>query len=166
MNTILKPVFVIAIAAASVSTAWMSSAWSHPGDIVIVRKVEPRTAFRPGDGPVTAKANPGQQVRNNLGLNQYPGGTVGRELTNNEFANVATGVPIRTGTLAARSAGMTGAQSSAVTGVGGGSYGLAAGSMMTGSMGGGGAGGTAGAMAQQATGQVMDALKGMGFIGR
>jgi hypothetical protein len=164
MNTLLKPAAAIALAAAFMSTAWMPAASSNPGDIVIVRKVEPRTAFRAGDGPVTAKTNPGRQVQNNLGLNQYPGGTVGHELSNSEFANVATGVPMRTGTLAARSAGIAGAQGNAITGVGGG--GITAGSMMTGTMGGGGAGGTAGAMAQQATGQVMDALKGIGFIGR
>lgn len=166
MNAITTPAFMMAIAAASVSPAWVPSALGNPGDVVIVRKVEPRTAFRPGDGPVTAKTNPGRQVQDNLGLDQHRGGTVGRELTHNEFANVATGVPMRTGTLAARSAGMAGAQTGAATGVGGGSHGLAAGSLMTGSMGAGGAGGGAGAMAQQAAGQVMDALKGAGFIGR
>ncbi|HEX5463994.1 MAG TPA: hypothetical protein VFW88_04690 [Burkholderiales bacterium] len=123
-------------------------AWSDGGDIIIVRKVEPRTAFRPGTGPVTAKAN--------------PGGTVAHELTDNEFANVASGVPMQTGTLAARSAGMAGTRNDAAIGMGG-SLGLNAGSMMNSGM--GSAGGTAGAMAQQATGQVMDALKGIGLIG-
>ncbi|MGH8128942.1 MAG: hypothetical protein ACRETC_11400 [Gammaproteobacteria bacterium] len=157
------PMMIAMLAGCSMLAGVLPQAWSDPGDIIITRQVSPRTAFRSGTGPVSAKTNPGQQVQNILGLNRYSGGTVAHELTNSEFSNVATGVPMQTGTLAARSAGIAGAQSNAVAG--GGGYGLAAGSMMTGSMG-GGAGGTAGGMAQQATGQVMDALKGIGFIGR
>lgn len=158
------PLMIAILSGCSMVAGLLPQAWSNDGDIIIVRKVEPRTAFRPGSGPVSAKANPGQSAQNAIGLNRYPGGTVGHELSDNEFASVASGVPMSTGTLAARSAGMVGTRNDSAIGMGG-SMGLNAGSMMTGSMG-GGAGGTAGAMAQQAAGQVIGALQNAGLMGR
>jgi hypothetical protein len=162
MNAMFGPAFMTVAAAVVVLAAWTPAAWSDPGDIVIVRKVEPRTAFRPGSGQVSASANPGQQVQNGIGVNRYPGGSVGHELSNSEFANVASGVPLRSGAVAARNAGIAGAQGHAAASAG---SGITGGAMMTGTLG-SSAGGTAGGMARQATGQVMDALKGVGLIGR
>jgi hypothetical protein len=157
------PMTIAVLAGCSMLAGMLPQAWSDPGDIIITRQVSPRTAFRPGTGPVMAKSNPGQQVQSALGLDQYSGGSVAQELTNGEISNVASGMPIQSGIGAAHSAGIVSTQNSVIAGAG--EYGLAAGSMMTGSMG-GGAGGTAGSMAQQAAGQVMGALKGIGLIGR
>jgi hypothetical protein len=144
---------------------WLPQARSDPGDMIITRTVSPRSAFRSGSGPVGSKANPGQQVQSALGLNQNPGGTVARELNNTDFANVVTGMPMRGGNLATPGAGMAGAlASNRLDGTSGGTVGR----VMTGTLGGGGGGaiGSIGGTVQQATGQLMDALKGAGLIGR
>ncbi len=161
-----KPLLMLAIlSAALLLPGLLPAAWGGPGDMIITRTVSPRSAFRSGSGPVSSKANPGQQVQSALGLNQNPGGTVARELNNTDFANVVTGVPMRGGNLATPGAGMAGALASNRLD---GSGGATVGRVMTGTLGGGGGGaiGSIGGTVRQATGQLMDALQGAGLMGR
>lgn len=154
------------LSVASLLPGLLPQAWSDPGDMIITRTVSPRSAFRSGSGPVGSKANPGQQVQSALGLNQNPGGTVARELNNTDFANVVTGVPMHGGNFSTPGAGMAGAlASNRLDGSSGGTVGR----VMTGTLGGGGGGGAIGSIGgtvRQATGQLMDALKGAGLVGR
>lgn len=161
-----KPSLMLAIISAGpLLLGLLPQAWGDPGDMIITRTVSPRSAFRSGSGPVGSEANPGQQVQFALGLNQNPGGTVARELNNSDFANVVTGVPMRSSSLTAPGAGMAGAlASSRLDGTSGGTVGR----VMTGTLGSGGAGaiGSIGSSVRQATGQLMDALQSAGLIGR
>ena len=66
-------------------------AGADKGEIIILREVPPRVAYREAPpGPVVSKANasPRQQV-----LDALDGATSGRELTDDEFALVGTGKP-------------------------------------------------------------------------
>ncbi|MGH8601079.1 MAG: hypothetical protein ACRET1_10465 [Burkholderiales bacterium] len=140
----------------------LPQAWSDPGDLIVQRQVSPRTAFRPGTGPVTSKINATNGITSGLGLNQYHGGTVAQELTNQQFANVVSGIPQGgvSGPAMGQAGGFT--ASSIVT----------TGSMVTGALSGnsvGGSGGGGGGMAGAvtgATGQIANALQGMGLMGR
>ena len=140
----------------------LPQAWSDSGDIIVQRQVSPRTAFRPGTGPVTSKINATDGVTSGLGLNQHHGGTVGYELTNQQFANVVSGIP---------QGGPSMAQAGTFAGSSIASYGVTAGMAVTGALSGnnvggaGGGGGTAGAVTG-ATGQIVNALQGMGLMGR
>jgi hypothetical protein len=144
----------------------LPQAWSDPGDLIVQRQVSPRTAFRPGSGPVTSKINATNGVTTGLGLDQNQGGTVAYELTNQQFANVVSGIPQNSlGGPAMAQAGTFAGSSIA-------SYGVTAGNSVTSALSGngvvgavGGGGGTAGAITG-ATGQIVSALQGMGLMGR
>jgi len=119
------------------------------GDIIILREVPPRTAYRPGPGelPIRAMANPGADTKAAVrGLTQS-GAWVGRELTNKDIASVVTGQGVIGGpdpmgldliTNGVRTGAMSGARSTGRT-----PY-SSVGSMLTGAPGGGG--GVAGAV--------------------
>lgn len=162
MNAVLKSMFAIAMAVTTTPLMWTPIARSDPGDVVITRQVSPRTAFREGTGPVSSKVNAAQQVKSGLGLSQSAGGTVGRELSNGEFANVVSGIPQHRGGVTAGQPNMSGVRASGMA-----SYGVSAGTTVAGLLAGGdGGGGGAGAVTRQATGQIVGALKGAGLIGR
>lgn len=164
MNVVLNAMLAIAMTLTAAALMWMPVARGDPGDIVVTRQVSPRSAFREGTGPVSSKVNAAQQVKSGLGLNQSAGGTVGRELSDGEFANVVSGIPQHGGGVTAGQPNMSGVRTSGMA-----SYGVSAGSTVTGLLaggGGGGGGGGAGAVTRQATGQIVDALKGAGLIGR
>jgi hypothetical protein len=156
---------IIAITILSVASlaGVLPKAWSDPGDLVITRNVSPRVAYRPGTGPVGAKVNPGEGVQSALGLNQYPGGVIAHELSNSDFADVFAGEPMRNGTLTGHGASVTGALATNNLGRGG-----TIGRTVTGALGGGAGGGIGGigGVVRQTTGQLVDALKGVGLIGR
>jgi hypothetical protein len=145
----------------------LPQAWSDPGDLIVQRQVSPRTAFRPGSGPVTSKINATNGVTSGLGLDRHHGGTVGYELTNQQFANVVSGIP--QGGLG----GPAMAQAGTFAGSSVASYGVTAGNSVTSALSGnsvvgavgGGGGGVAGTVTG-ATGQIVNALQGMGLMGR
>jgi hypothetical protein len=159
------PMMIAMLAACLVLIGTLPQAWSDPGDLIVQRQVSPRTAFRSGSGPVTSKINSTNGVTSGLGLDQHHGGTVGYELTNQQFANVVSGIPQGgIGGPAMTQAGTFAGSSIA-------SYGVTTGSMVTGALSGnsvggaGGGGGTAGAVTG-ATGQIVNALQGIGLMGR
>jgi hypothetical protein len=70
---------------------WPASASAGEGEIILLREVPPRIAYREATpGPVISKVNasPRQQV-----INALDGTTAGRELSDDEFAQVGTGKP-------------------------------------------------------------------------
>jgi hypothetical protein len=159
------PMTIAVLAGCSMLAGVLPQAWSDSGDLIVQRQVSPRTAFRPGTGPVTSKINATNGVTSGLGLDQHHGGTVGYELTNQQFANVVSGIP---------QSGLGGpamAQAGTFAGSSIASYGVTAGNSITGALSGnsvgavGGGGGTAGAVTG-ATGQIVNALQGMGLMGR
>lgn len=161
----MKLIFAIIATVSLAFPAMLQQAWGDPGDLIVTRTVSPRTAFRPGTGPVSAKVNPGEEVQSALGLNQYPGGTVAHELSNSDFANVFTGQPTRNGILVGHGAGMVGAFSSN-TASRGGTIGRTITGVVGGGAGGGGGIGGVGGMVRQATDGLMGALTSAGLMGR
>jgi hypothetical protein len=160
------PMIIAILSGCSMLAGVLPQAWSDPGDLIVQRQVSPRTAFRPGTGPVTSKINATNGITSGLGLNQYHGGTVAHELTNQQFANVVSGIP------QGGVSGSTVGQAGSFAGSSIASYGIATGSMVTGALSGnsvGGSGGGGGGMAGAvtgATGQIVNALLGIGLLGR
>lgn len=141
------------------------------GDIIILREVPARTAYRPDPGelPIRAKANPGADAKAAaLGMPMQSGSWVGRELTNDDIASVVTGQGSVGGTgplglnglmtNGARDGAMSGARSAGRT-----PY-SSVGSMLTGAPGGGGGvTGAVGGAVGSATGELTNVLKGTNF---
>jgi len=165
---------VISVLAGAGLATPVTEARAADGNIIILREVPARTAFRPGPGelPIRAEANPGADAKAAaLGAPMQSGGWVGRELTNKDIASVVTGQggvggagpmdPNRLMTNGVRDGAMSSARSAGRT-----PY-SSAGAMLTGAPGGGGgvAGAVRGAVGP-ATSELTNILKGTNFGAR
>jgi len=170
----LAVALVIYIVAGLTSAIPANEASAADGDIIILREVPARTAYRPGPGdlPIRAKANPGADAKAvALGAPMQSGGWVGRELTNKDIASVVTGHgsvgsvgatdPNSLMTNGVRDGAMSGARSAGRT-----PY-SSVGSMLTGAPGGGGGvGGAVRGAVGPATSELTNILKGTNFGAR